>query len=181
MPNYRRVSTAGASFFFTVVTHHRQPVLCDEPVRVALRNSIERVRAVAPFSIDAWVLLPDHLHCIWTLPEGDADYSSRWSRIKRYVTTCCGDRLSREGFSTESRKARQEGTLWQRRFWEHRIRDERDFETHMDYIHYNPVKHGVVERVGDWPWSTFHRLVVHGVYDGDWGGCGEVSGNFGEW
>ncbi|WP_300672425.1 transposase [Desulfoluna sp.] len=180
MSNYSRASTPGASFFFTVITHRRQPVLCEEPVRAALRTSIQRVREVAPFSIEAWVLLPDHLHCIWTLPEGDADFSSRWSRIKRHVTICCGDLFPRQGFTTKSRKARQEGTLWQRRFWEHRIRDERDFETHMDYIHFNPVKHGVVERVADWPWSTFHRYVNSEVYAPHWGGGGDMTGNFGE-
>ncbi|SCX97721.1 putative transposase [Desulfoluna spongiiphila] len=182
MPNYRREKIAGATLFFTVVTHMRRPILCEEPVRKALREGIERVRAVSPFTIDAWVLLPDHLHCIWTLPAGDGDFSLRWAKIKQHVTAACETCFFRDEMMSESRSRRGEGTIWQRRFWEHRIRDDRDFETHMDYIHYNPVKHGVVEVVSTWPWSTYHRYVAQGVYPNDWGGADMPchAGDFGE-
>lgn len=170
MPNYRRIKTTGGTYFFTVVTHRRRPILCEEPVRLALREGIERGRGAHPFAIDAWVLLPDHLHCLWTLPEGDGDFSRRWSKIKRHVTVCCGEMFIRGGAMTVSRASRGEGIFWQRRFWEHRIRDDRDFEMHMNYIHHNPVTHGVVDEVSLWPWSSFHRYVADGVYAEDWGG-----------
>lgn len=171
MPNYRRDDTKGGMYFFTVVTHRRQKLLCREMVRQALRAAIKAVRVSHPFTIKAWVLLPDHLHCIWTLPPGDADFSVRWSKIKRCVSRQCGletNRLHRCG------QQRKESSLWQRRFWEHRIRDEQDYRRHMDYLHYNPVKHGLVAQVGDWPYSTFHRLVRQGIYEPDWAGV--VSG-----
>jgi putative transposase len=123
-----------------------------------------------PFSIDAWVLLPDHLHCIWTLPPHDTDYSSRWRLIKGHVSKsfaddCADDRLS------PSRLKRRERGLWQRRFWEHTIKDEADLAAHYDYIHYNPVKHGLCTSPREWPFSTFHGLVKTGVYGSDWGDC----------
>jgi putative transposase len=169
MPYYRRTRT-GTCFFFTVVSYDRRPIFCTGTVRQSLRIAIENVRATRPFSIDAWVLLPDHLHCIWTLPEGDRDFSTRWSLIKRSVSRFSADvTLDPASRSASSRKHR-ESTVWQRRFWEHQIRDERDFERHADYIHFNPVKHGHVERVADWPYSTFHRYVRRGLYALDWGG-----------
>lgn len=129
--------------------------------------------------IDAWVLLPDHLHCVWTLPEGDLDFSSRWMAIKRAVSLACRDGNRREDLLNASKRARRESTLWQRRFWEHQIRDESDFARHVDYLHYNPVKHGHVRQPGDWPYSTFHRYVRAGLYAPDWGGsagCGIPGG-----
>jgi putative transposase len=169
MSCYRRTRT-GTSFFFTVVSYHRRPILCTDAVRRSLRIAIENLRTTRPFSIDAWVLLPDHLHCIWTLPEGDCDFSTRWSLIKRSVSHFSSevtlDPVSRSASSCK----RRESTIWQRRFWEHQIRDELDFERHADYIHFNPVKHGHVERVIDWPYSTFHRYVRNGLYLKDWGG-----------
>ena len=132
-----------------------------------------------PFDSIAWVLLPDHLHTIWQLPEGDADYSGRWSLIKKTVTQKCPDWLSPP--NNLSRQARREGTLWQRRFWEHLIRDELDLERHIDYIHYNPVKHGYASRVADWPYSTFHRYVSQGIYPKEWASAEEIPNeNFGE-
>ena len=181
MSHYRRANAANVSYFFTVVTYRRQTFLCDEPVRAALRKAINKVRAQYPFEIDTWVLLPDHIHSIWTLPEGDANFSLRWQLIKRYVTRECGAYLNRPEWLNPSKTKHQESTLWQRRFWEHQIRDERDYQTHIDYCHYNPVKHGLVKRVQDWPYSSFHKHVKLGQYLIDWAGAGMAdSGMFGE-
>jgi putative transposase len=168
MPNYRRANIAGGTYFFTVNTLRRIPVLTEEPVREALREAIQQTQQTAPFTIDAWVLLPDHLHCIWTLPQGDADFSMRWSAIKRYVSRQCGEKFGIDNLSA-SRTRRNESGLWQRRFWEHQIRDDADFARHADYIHWNPVKHGLVALAIEWPYSTFHRFVRKGVYLTDWG------------
>jgi putative transposase len=198
MPEYRRVIIEGGTYFFTVVTLYRQPILTQDEIRQALREGIQEVRQSMPFTIEAWVLLPDHLHTIWTLPEGDANYQARWAIIKRAVTkrflstvpdesqinmvrkthsTYPGNNLS------ASMQRRQEGGFWQRRLWEHAIRDEADFHRHLDYLHWNPVKHGYVKKPMDWPYSTLHRFVAQGLYPSDWGGGGadEYSpDNFGE-
>ncbi len=181
MSTYRRAKTTGGTYFFTVVTYRRQRFLCDEPVRNALREAIYKARADCPFTIDGWVLLPDHLHCIWTLPEGDADFGKCWAMIKQFVTKRCGF-LFRDEWMNESKRRRNESTVWQRRFWEHMIRDETDYLRHMDYLHYNPVKHGLVKSVKNWPYSTFHRYLKEGVYSEDWGGVsdGLHDDNFGE-
>ncbi len=176
MSRYRRAEVAGASYFFTVVTERRQPVLLGEDLRVALREAIETVRVKRPFEIDAWVLLPDHLHTIWTLPEGDKDFATRWRLIKADVTRRCGAKYHRPEWLTARRAAKRCGTLWQHRYWEHCLRDERDFEHHMDYLHYNPVKHDYVKQVSDWPYSSFHRWVKVGVYRPDWAGSASLSG-----
>jgi len=167
MSNYRRAKTKGGTYFFTVVSYRRQKILCHENVRQALREGIREVQKTHPFIIDGWVLLPDHLHCIWTLPPDDADFGIRWAMIKRFVTKQC-NWLRRSDLMTASKRKRKESTLWQRRFWEHQIRDELDYEKHMDYIHYNPVKHGFTTAVKDWPYSTFHRYVKEGIYDENW-------------
>jgi len=170
MPHYRRADTPGGTYFFTVVSYRRQPFLCDPDVRAALRQAILNTRGIQPFTVEAWVLLPDHLHCIWTLPEGDADFDGRWARIKRFVTKECRAYLHRNGLMHASKERRKESTLWQRRYWEHLIRDPRDFRRHLDYLHFNPVKHGLVARVIDWPYSTFHRHLRRGVYAENWAG-----------
>ena len=170
MPQYIRFPRQGGCYFFTVNTHLRQPLLCQDEVRHALRQSINLVREKHPFEIHAWVLLPDHLHCIWQLPPRDEDYSKRWSWIKRLVSQEIPHITYDPKLITQSKYKRRESTLWQRRFWEHEIRDQHDFNRHMDYIHWNPVKHGLVDRVVDWPYSTFHRYVREGVYSVDW--CG---------
>ena len=121
------------------------------------------MRVARPFVIDAWVLLPDHLHCLWTLPDGDADFSTRWMMIKRAVSLACREDYRRADWVTASKLKHRESTIWQRRFWEHQIRDENDFARHVDYIHFNPVKHGHGQRAVDWPHSTFHRYVRDGV------------------
>ena len=168
MPNYRRGSLKGGTYFFTVVTYRRQQILCNKNIMAALRNGIQDARKHHPFEINGWVLLPDHIHCIWTLPANDANFSIRWAIIKRTVSKQCGPSLQREGWVNESRLRRKESALWQRRFWEHQIRDECDYERHMNYLHFNPVKHGYVKSVADWPHSTFHRYVNQGVYEKDW-------------
>jgi putative transposase len=169
LPNYRRANTPGGCYFFTLVTDRRQPVLTHPDCRHALRRAIISAREQHPFTIEAWVLLPDHLHAIWTLPVNDADFSLRWGKIKASVTR----QLRASGLCTDS--------IWQKRFWEHEIRDESDYRQHMDYIHYNPVKHGFVQNVSDWPHSTFHRQCLLGTYPKEWGQDVQIiDGNFGE-
>ncbi|HEB94726.1 MAG TPA: transposase [Gammaproteobacteria bacterium] len=170
MPNYRRSAVPGARYFFTLVTYRRQPILVNPESRTILRQVIEDVRQQHPFTIDAWVLLPDHMHCLWTLPDQDADYSRRWGMIKAGFTKQVKPLFQRGARLNQSRQRHREGTIWQRRFWEHQIRDEVDFQRHMDYIHFNPVKHGLVTEIIAWPYSTFHRYVRTGVYSKDWGG-----------
>ena len=168
MPNYKR-SHYGRTYFFTVVTNNRVPLFGNETQLVLLRSVIRDVRAVRPFEIDAMVVLPDHLHCIWTLPEFDVDYSKRWGIIKSEFTKRLRDRHTGSSAQNASRVKRHEGTNWQRRFWEHQIRDDHDYQTHCDYIHYNPVKHGLVNAPKAWPYSSFLRFVQSGFYGMDWG------------
>ena len=175
MVNYRRDRTPGATWFFTVAIADRQSDLLVREIE-RLRAAVRRVRTDWPFRIDAWVVLPDHMHALWTLPQGDNDFSTRWRLIKSNFSRA----LPRGEPISPSRARKGERGLWQRRFWEHRIRDEADFRRHMDYIHINPVKHGYVRRVVDWPFSTFGRYVQQGVYSADWGGNVEVIGEFGE-
>jgi putative transposase len=170
---YRRARAEGGTYFFTVVTHRRRKFLC-EPENVALlREAFRYVMEHHPFVIDAIVLLPDHLHSIWTLPEGDADFSTRWRLIKSTFTRACGEAY--RDVVSSSRRRKGEQAVWQRRFWEHQIRDKRDLIQHVEYIHYNPVKHGLVEAPRDWGYSSFHRYVRQGIYDQEWGAGGNVS------
>ena len=134
MPNYRRAKIKGATYFFTVVTYRRQEILCDKLVRDTVREGIINTRKINPFTIDAWALLPDHLHCIWTLPQNDANFGVRWAMKKRHVTKTCASVLYQDELMTESKRKRKESTIWQRRYWEHCIRDERDFKVHVDFI-----------------------------------------------
>jgi putative transposase len=152
-----------------VVTYRRRKILTEPESRLALREVIYEVRQKYSFAIDAWVLLPDHLHCIWTLPEGDADFSRRWGLIKAKFSRRARTLLHYDHLMTDSKEYHRECTIWQRRFWEHQIRDEDDLRKHLDYIHYNPVKHGLVVNVADWPYSTFHRFVRQGFYPPNWG------------
>ena len=170
MPRYLRSRLAGGTYFFTVVTAHRQPLLCRDGTRTALRGAVAAVRSKHPFDVVAWVLLPDHLHCIWTLPPGDSDFSGRWSAIKRRTTLALGRTLP-----PAARSRHRDGDLWQRRFWEHTIRDEADLTRHVDYIHWNPVRHGLVTEAALWPYSTFHRWVRDGLYPSSWEG-GDARG-----
>ena len=170
MSNYRRADAPGACYFFTVVTYRRRKILIDDDCRVWLRNAVIDTRKQYPFIVDAWVLLPDHLHCIWTLPENDNNFSVRWNGIKSRFTTCSKHKLHKPEWVNASKQKHREGTIWQRRFWEHQIRDNNDYQNHVDYIHYNPVKHGLVKTAYEWPYSTFHRYVKQGIYPADWGG-----------
>ncbi len=170
MANYRRAGALGGTFFFTVVTYRRRPILDRPESRLTLRDVIESVRQRHPFTIDAWVLLPEHLHCIWTLPKGSSHFSMRWSLIKSGFSKRTKALFQVEEWMNASRLDHRESTIWQRRFWEHQIRDDEEYQAYMDYTHYNPVKHGHVKRVLDWPHSTFHRYVKSGVYPEGWGG-----------
>ena len=136
-----------------------------------LRRAFLYVKKRKPFDINAIVIMPDHLHCIWTLPKGNVDYSGRWSLLKRYFSR----EIPKSESVSQSRIKRRERGLWQRRFWAHMITDQDDFNTHFDYIHWNPVKHGWVESVSDWPYASFHRYVDSGVYPFDWGHSGDFS------
>ncbi|MEY4730741.1 MAG: hypothetical protein RL020_1899 [Pseudomonadota bacterium] len=177
MATFRRDLTKGATYFFTVATYRRQPILTKPEVITSLRNAIAETKNEYPFEIVAWVVLPDHLHAVWTLPEGDSDYGVRWGLIKRKVTAEASGHVTIK--LSKSQLTRNESGFWQRRFWEHRIRDDDDLQKHVDYIHYNPVKHGLVENVVDWPHSTFHRFIEKGWVTQDWAGS-NIEGDFGE-
>ena len=174
---YRRAWIDGGTYFFTVnLAERRQPLLVDY-VDV-LRKVVGLVKERHPFTIDAMVILPEHLHAVWTLPPGDADYPGRWMLIKtgfsRHIPQ--GERRS------ASRANKGERGIWQRRYWEHLIRDEGDFARHVDSIHFNPVKHGHVTRPADWPYSSIHRYIEAGMEDHGWGGgiCGNDKSGYGE-
>jgi putative transposase len=176
MVNYRRNFLPGGSFFFTVnLADRRSRLLTDhiEPLRSAFRYA----RARHPFTVDAIVVLPDHLHSVWTLPEGDADFALRWRLIKSTFSRA----LPRAEQVSASRQAKGERGILQRRYWEHTLRSDGDLERHVNYIHYNPVKHDHVTRVRDWPYSSFHQMVQLGVYPEDWAGDRrDEEGEFGE-
>ncbi len=168
MSNYRRQFDPGGMFFFTVVTAGRWCLFLDERARLYLRNAIRIEQAEHPFDLIAIALLPNHLHCIWKLPEADSDYSSRWSRIKRRVTKQWIAAGGDEAAISKTRHERRERGVWQKRFWEHRVRDEEDMIRHVNHIHYNPVKHGLVHCAHAWVHSSFHRWVKEGYYRQDW-------------
>jgi putative transposase len=165
MTQYRRNYLPGGSFFFTVALAERSSRLLVDHIEL-LRNAVRYTRVRYPFDIVAWVVLPEHLHAIWTLPAGDADYPVRWRLIK----TAFSRALPATERRSRSRVAKSERGIWQRRYWEHTVRDASDLEHHADYVHFNPVKHGLVARVRDWPYSTFHQYVKSGLYPPDWGG-----------
>jgi putative transposase len=169
MSDYRRWYIPGGTWFFTVVTHDRIPIF-DDPTAVRLLGAVMRtVRAKLPFRTIAVVVLPDHIHCVWSLPAGNSDFSGRWRWIKRAFTEQWLSNAGAAAPTSASRDRKRERGVWQRRFWEHQIRDEVDLERHLDYVHYNPVKHGYVARPVDWPWSSFARHVRLGQYPPDWG------------
>jgi putative transposase len=164
MSDYRRYRVPGGTYFLTINLLERRSDLLVRHID-SLREAVRCTRRERPFRIDAWVVLPEHMHCIITLPSDDDDFSNRIKAMKiRFVRA-----VSVTERRCHSRAARGERGIWQRRFWEHVIRDDADHARHMDYVHYNPVKHGHVATVCDWPYSTFHRLVEAGVYPRDWG------------
>jgi putative transposase len=171
---YRRNRIEGATYFFTLTLADRQSDQLTANI-THLREAFRTVRDARRFDIDAIVILPDHLHAILTLPEGDADFSTRWRLIKTIFTK----RVVDEGTNFRSRDTTGRD-LWQRRFWEHTIRNDDDFARHVDYIHYNPVKHGLVHSPGDWPHSSLRRFVRKGIFAMDWGASGSEGDDFGE-
>ncbi|WP_431201154.1 REP-associated tyrosine transposase [Bradyrhizobium betae] len=173
MSQYRRAR--GNMFFFTVVLADRSSALLVDQVD-RLRQIYRTIVQRRPFETIAICVLPDHLHAIWTLPENDSDFSSRWNLIKGGFSR--GSEA--QARSTSKLKKREKG-IWQRRYWEHAIRNDADLERHVDYIHFNPVKHGLVTHVRDWPHSSFHRYVEQGALPVDWGGdMRDIAGEFGE-
>jgi putative transposase len=158
---YRRVYFPGGTFFFTLVTYKRRPLFSADDMVSRLRQVFGDVKNKRPFDTRAIVILPDHIHCIWTLPPGDSDYSTRW-------------RLIKTAFSYTITSDPKNNRVWQLRFWEHFIRDELDLQRHIDYIHFNPVKHGLVLSPKDWPYSSFHRYVADGLYPIDWAASDEI-------
>jgi putative transposase len=170
MPNFRRILRPGGTYFFTQVTEKRQPILTSDLARPLLRTAIERTRERWPFDLQAWVLLPDHLHAIWTLPSEDCDYSRRWGFLKKEFTKVYLLAGGIEAPVTAGRSRDGRRGVWQPEFWEHTIIDQPDYERHFHYLHYNPVKHGLAQTPSQYPWSTFHRHVRAGVYEPEWGG-----------
>ncbi len=175
MPDYRRNRVPGGTWFFTANLLDRGSDLLVARID-ELRSAVRNVRIRAPFHIDAWVVLPDHVHRLWTLPEGETDFPGRWRAIKTA--------FSKSLPATEPRSSvmirRGERGIWQRRYWEHTIRDDRDYGAHLDYIHFNPVKHGLVPHPADWPFSSFRRCVARGLYPADWLGGESAPARTGE-
>ena len=172
MSNYRRAYVPGGTFFLTLVSHRRSPIFERAENVERLRSAIDQVRKEHPFDFPAAVILPDHAHFLWSLPRGDTSFSLRVGRLKVLFT-----RMARLGPDdpidriSASRRKHRESNIWQRRFWEHTITNEGDFEAHLHYIHYNPVKHGLVSCPHFWPYSSFRRWVRNGLYTSDWGCC----------
>ena len=175
MTNYRRSHIPGGSYFFTVALADRSNKLLTNQI-THLKQAFREVKSLKPFDVVAIVVLPEHLHCIWTLPPGDVDYSLRWKMIKAKFSR----QLPKTEQRSESRKTKGERGIWQRRYWEHTLRNDEDMRRHVDYIHYNPVKHGHVKRVSDWPYSSFHRFVREGWLAEDWAGGRDLEGVCGE-
>lgn len=169
MPNYRRAFIPGGTWFFTVnlLQRYNNNLLLREID--LLRDNMRHVQSHYPFHIDVWVVLPDHLHCVWTLPSDDSNFSLRWRLIKSGFSRA----LPITEYRSQVRIQAGERGIWQRHYWEHLIRDDDDYRNHVDYVHVNPLKHGYVRRVRDWPYSTFHRDVTRGIYPLDW--CGDIN------
>ena len=175
MPDYLRSRVPGGTYFFTVNLLDRNRPLLVENVE-HFREAVRRVRELMPFHIDAWVVLPEHTHALWTLPNGDADFPRRWQAIKMAFSK----RIESGETLSPSRRSRGERGIWQRRYWEHTIRDDRDYAVHMDYIHFNPVKHGLVAEAADWPYSSFRRAVAMGLYPPTWASSDARVDDWGE-
>jgi putative transposase len=169
---YRRANIAGATYFFTVNLADRKSHLLIEQIDL-LRSVVRKIRHSHPFDIIAMVVLPDHLHAIWRLPENDANFPLRWSLIKATFSRA----MPKTEVILHSKKMKRERGIWQRRYWEHQIRDDDDLEKHVAYIHFNPVKHGYVARAVDWPYSSIHREIMKGNMTEDWGYCDAGAAN----
>ena len=169
MSQYKRNFENGGTYFFIVVAYKRQKIFIGPSIDI-LRSCFKKAITEAPFTLEEIVVLPDHVHCIWRLPDGDNDFSTRWKKIKGDFSKGHQQMIGTpEKMISESMKKKGESGIWQRRFWEHTIRDEHDFQAHCDYIHYNPVKHSYVQAPGEWPHSSFRRFVKAGLYDNSWG------------
>ncbi|MCK4743171.1 MAG: transposase [Sulfuriflexus sp.] len=153
---YRRVFNSGTSYFFTVVTTKRLPLFNNEKAVQLFSDAMRHVMLSHPFTQDAFVIMPDHIHCVWSLPKGDTDYSMRWGLIKAWFK----EHAKSRGLSEE---------CWESNYWEHCLSDDRDYQSHLEYIHYNPVKHGLSESAGAWPHSSFRQYVALGLYQHNWG------------
>jgi putative transposase len=175
MPNYRRAFVPGGCWFFTVNLLDRRKRLLVDKID-ALRDATRQTQQRYPFHIDAMVILPDHIHAIWTLPSGDMNFSMRWRLIKTWFARS----IPRGEPVSATRQSRGERGIWQQRFWEHLVRDENDYRRHVEYCYINPMKHGLVGRVSDWPLSSFHRDVRAGIFPQDWAGNIAQDGEFGE-
>ena len=167
MSDYRRAILKGGTFFFTVVTYRRYPIFKEQQSIDLLRQCFKTTIVTHPFRVDAIVVLPDHLHTIWTLPDDEFDFSTRWKLIKGAFSRNYSGLKPKH--VSDSMGAKGEQGIWQRRFWEHAIREQEDFNQHCDYIHYNPVKHGLANSPCEWKQSSFRRLVEKGIYDVEWG------------
>ena len=178
MSTYRRLRAPGASCFFTLCLAQRGGDVLVRRIDLLRRACAETFRE-APVFCDAMVVLPDHLHAVWTLPPGDAAYSERWRRIKARFTHALGEEVGRIAHPTASQRRKRERGVWQRRFWEHTIRDAEDYRAHVEYCWGNPVRHGLVARAAEWPYSSIHRDIRAGRVSADWAGAGP-EGEFGE-
>lgn len=175
MSDYRRWYVPGGTYFFTVVCYARHPFFHSLTAIQQLGDAMREIRDELPWSTLACVLLPDHLHAVWTLPSGDSDFSTRWQNLKSTFTRTWLDSGGYEVPVTPAQKKKGNRGIWQKRLWEHLVRDEEELDAMVDYIHYNPVKHGYVQRPIDWKWSTFHRFVQVGHYDPQWGAGAEPT------
>jgi putative transposase len=174
-----RADIPGATYFFTLTLQDRSTRWLVDHVSL-LRACLAQVRARHPFEIEAMVVLPEHLHAIWRLPVDDNDFSTRWMLVKQAFTRGLQEQGLLDAESGGTRGTKGERSVWQRKFWEHQIQDEEEFQRHVDYIHFNPVKHGWVMRPGDWPYSSLHRAVKRGELPADWGISAAIEGQFGE-
>ncbi|MFI5380391.1 MAG: REP-associated tyrosine transposase [Tepidisphaerales bacterium] len=168
MSDYRRLFRPGGTYFFTAITERRVPFLTTTLARDCLHSAITECRKTRPFDLVAIVLLPDHLHCVWKLPEGDDDFPTRWAAIKARFTHAYLTAGGSECAVSESKANRRFRGVWQRRYWEHRIRYMDDLRNHLNYIHYNPVKHHHAACPHAWPYSSFNRFVGRNDYDATW-------------
>lgn len=174
MPNYLR-HYSGSMYFFTLITFERRKIFCQNDFLSAFRQAIDEVRIICPFTVIAWVQIPDHLHCIIEFEQMGVDIGKFWGAIKRKTTKLCPQYQKDMHELSLSKVLRNEKGIFHRRFYEHLIRDEKDLINHLNYIHYNPVKHGLVQNVKDWQYSTFHRYVKNGLYDENWGDNVDIS------
>jgi putative transposase len=183
MPNYRRIKIKGGTYFLTLVTYKRRNIFYSSQARQLLLDSINHVKEIHPFYLMAYCILPNHIHLLWQMQEDDSNYSTKIAEIKKLFSKWYTNEFGSLRMVNPSTAKRGESGLWQRRFWEHYIRDEVDLHRHIDYIHFNPVHHGLVARVKDWPSSSFFNYVQSGVYELDWGEGYKVDQekfNFGE-